>query len=358
MAGLRTQVGLEGVIWIGTHFTVKSVVNKVEISLPAKKNAEILAALEELMDNARGMVKHADIRRLAGKESWVAGFLPQLKPFVRQLWASRYKDWGDQKVELVYKRQVWPALTWLRQIHQEHQQVLVRHLFLVDRLLDGLVLEVDASTTGRGAACWIGARHVAHKNPPVAYVVTQWTEQDEELLGTKRGDAAHQATWEAFMVLLAIRHFVTADVRGRIVLVGDALGVWFGTVRFCAKARKINEIAKEVAMHLAPVGHELEEVHIWSEMNTLADALSRVAESRVAPQGLSSARQGLLAKRSAETWTFFETFERRGVNCEKVTGSFTVRGGLALVCVSYGSEIVSVVFRENVLTLPAIDSQA
>ena len=41
-------------IWIGTHFTVKSVVNKVEISLPAKKNAEILATLEQLMDNARG----------------------------------------------------------------------------------------------------------------------------------------------------------------------------------------------------------------------------------------------------------------------------------------------------------------
>ena len=51
---------------------------------------------------------------------------------------------------------------------------------------------------------------------------------------------------------------MTAEVRGRIVLVGDALGVWFGMVRFCAKAKKINEIAKEVAMYLAPLGHELE----------------------------------------------------------------------------------------------------
>ena len=41
-------------------------------------------------------------------------------------------------------------------------------------------------------------------------------------------------------------------------------------------------------------------------MNTLADALSRVAESGVAPQGLSNARQGLLAKRGAETWTFLK----------------------------------------------------
>ena len=138
---------------IGTHFTVKSVVNKAEVSFPAKKNAEILVALKELMDNARGMVRHADIRKLAGKESWVAGILPQLKPFVRQLWASLYKDWTDKKVELVYKRQAWPTPAWP---YQEHQQVLVRHLFLVDRLLDGPVLEVDASTTGGGAACWIG----------------------------------------------------------------------------------------------------------------------------------------------------------------------------------------------------------
>ena len=161
-----------------------------------------------------------------------------------QIWS----EGRAQKVELVYKRQVWLA-------HQEHQQVLVRHLFLVDRLLDGLVLEVDASTT---AACWIGARRVALRNPLVAFVVTKRTEEDDELLGTQRGDPTHQATWEAFMVLLAIRHLVTAEIRGRIVLFGDSLCVGFGMVSFCARARKINETAKEVAMHLAPLGHELE----------------------------------------------------------------------------------------------------
>ena len=85
------------------------------------------------------------------------------------------------------------------------------------------------------------------------------------------------------MVLLAIRHFVTAKVRGRIWLVGDAMGVWFGMVRFNAKAKQINEITKEVAMHLAPLGHDLIGVHIWSEANTLADLLSRVAESGIIP---------------------------------------------------------------------------
>ena len=128
---------------------------------PGEEESGDLGALEELMDNARGMVKHADIRKLAGKESWVAGFLLQLKPFVRQLWASLYKDRSDEKVELVYKRQVWPALTWLRKFHWEHQQVLVRHLYLVDRLLDGLVLELDASTTG-GRCRLLGRRNGTH----------------------------------------------------------------------------------------------------------------------------------------------------------------------------------------------------
>ena len=46
-----------------------------QAGLPARRGpyTEILAALEELMDNAKGIVKHADIRKLACKESWVAG---------------------------------------------------------------------------------------------------------------------------------------------------------------------------------------------------------------------------------------------------------------------------------------------
>ena len=69
----------------------------------------------------------------------------------------------------MYKRQVWPALTWLRMFHGHHSE-LVRHLFLVDRLLDGVVLEVDASTTGGGAACWCGDRARSQHSPPDLFV--------------------------------------------------------------------------------------------------------------------------------------------------------------------------------------------
>ena len=57
------------------------------------------------------------------------------------------------------------------------------------------------------------------------------------------------------MVLLAIRHFVPPVSRGKIILVGDALGVWYGMVRMSAKSQKISEVAKELALHLAPLEH-------------------------------------------------------------------------------------------------------
>ena len=101
---------------------------------------------------------------------------------------------GD-KVNLIFKRQVWPALSWLRRFHEHNADDLVRHLYLVDRQLDGMVLEVDASITRGGAACWFGARRL-QQGPPNAFVATSWTEEDEQLLGIERGVPAHQATWK------------------------------------------------------------------------------------------------------------------------------------------------------------------
>ena len=146
---------------------------------------EFLEALANLMESPGGMVKHQEVRKFAGKVSWVASFLPQSKPFAWQLWASLYKSSSGDKVEWVYKRQLVPALAWLRMFHGHHSE-LVRHLFLVDRMLDGVVLEVDASTTGGGAACWCGDRFRSQHSLPDRFVSTVWTEDDERLLHVKR----------------------------------------------------------------------------------------------------------------------------------------------------------------------------
>ena len=140
------------------------------------------------MDSPGGMVRHHKVRKLAGKgELGGQLFAPT------QLWASLYKDGSGDKVNLIFKRQLWPALSWLRRFHEHNADDLVRHLYLVDGQLDGMVLEVDASTIGEGgAACWFGERRFWQQGSPGAFVTALWNEE---------GVPAHQATWEAFMGL-------------------------------------------------------------------------------------------------------------------------------------------------------------
>ena len=113
------------------------------------------------------------------------------------------------------------------------------------------------------------------------------------------------------MALLAIRHFVSPTTRGRIILVGDASGVWYGLVRMKAKAAKVNEIAKELALHLAPLGHELVFIHVWSEVNVLADALSRIDDCTSLPIRLREVRREVLSPRGPSEWVCLKTFARR-----------------------------------------------
>ena len=136
-------------------------------------------------------------------------------------------------VEASIRQQSGIALAWLRRFHQQHQQDLVRHLFLVDRLLDGLVLEVDASTTCGGAACWIGARRLAQQRPPDALVRNFWA------LG--EGIPPTRPLWKRSWC-----YWPFGTVFLRVFEEGLCWSVWFGMVKFFVRAVKINETATEL----------------------------------------------------------------------------------------------------------------
>ena len=91
------------------------------------------------------------------------------------------------------------------------------------------------------------------------------------------GDPGSQATWEALAFLIAIKMWVL-QVSGPIVVASDAEGVLSDLVQLRGKSASINDIAKEVALHLAPQGRDLAGLHLWGERNTTADHLSRLQE--------------------------------------------------------------------------------
>ena len=69
---------------------------------------------------------------------------------------------------------------------------------------------------------------------------------------------------------------------------GDALGMLYGAVRFTSKDPGINLIFMELALVFAPRGATIEAMHLWSEENTTADALSRLDEGAVLPPTLTT----------------------------------------------------------------------
>ena len=84
LAYQKGQLG-ETVEWIGAQVAVNAMSKKVEVRLPLHRHLEVQGMLESILTEGRGMLSRPALRSLVGKESWVAGLLPQLRPFVRQL---------------------------------------------------------------------------------------------------------------------------------------------------------------------------------------------------------------------------------------------------------------------------------
>ena len=132
--------------------------------------------------------------------------------------------------------------------------------------------------------------HLQNSIPALRFTYTAWEKKDEDLLGAVIGDPAGQARWEAFTVLASMSLWRSwwAPRHRQITVLGDALGIMEGASTFRSKDAKINAIFAELALLVAPTGDTLSQIHLWSERNSLADALSRFTWSPVLPSALTS----------------------------------------------------------------------
>ena len=76
---------------------------------------------------------------------------------------------------------------------------------------------------------------------------------------------------------------------GRLVLHGDAQGVFQVVCRRRAKEPRLNLVVAEIQLHLGAGIHDLSGLHFWSEENGVCDALSRRSEGAALPQELVNA---------------------------------------------------------------------
>ena len=287
--------------WIGAELTARGSCKGVRTTLPESKRLGLISLMDEIQQAPGGQAQRALVRTLAGRGSWVGGLLPQVRTFIRQVWAALTSSTAASKSGRVFVRQMAPALAWLRAFAEQSEGAFMRDVYLIDRSAPGAVIEVDASPWGGGAVWWPETAWQAGE-PPHAYLQVAWTAEDCALLHAVVGDPGSQAIWEAFMFLLAVRQWLNLATRGRLTVRCDAEGVLLDLVQMRAKSAAINEIAKELALLLAPMGRELVGIHLWSENNELADALSRGAPPTELAAVLGSARQDVPGHRGQAAW--------------------------------------------------------
>ena len=115
------------------------------------------------------------------------------------------------------------------------------------------------------------------KFPRVFHWKTRWSATDEALLAAKIGEAASQAKWEAYSLLLAVLTWlpILEVAESQLAFCGDALGILGDALRFRAREPVLNKIMAELALAIAPYGFETASVHVWSRHNEICDDLSR-----------------------------------------------------------------------------------
>ena len=179
---------------------------------------------------------------------------------------SKVSDKGS-----VYHRQVQPALEWFKQFFSGIEGPLVWKVKAHVRHLCCLHVVVDASPWGGGAILYV-------ENRPAETLALQWTADDEARTGARIGDPGSQALWECYMMLRALWCWLKVESQGFVRIVGDAQGVLAALLKRSAKSPLLNLVVREVTLLLAWNFRSLETIHVWSEHNEWADALSRIKD--------------------------------------------------------------------------------
>jgi len=295
--------------WIGATFSPQPSLSASSciVAAPQKFQTELLDLLASFA-RGTGSEPESTVDRLLGKAGRLAYLVPTARPFVCALWGA-YS--GSKAAAKAGHREAPPkrhacrrfsaAARWLQTLLQppkgEDQLLPLEHTVLIDLPpLDEAspAIQADASPWGGGAILF-----VAHR--PVEYFQLPWSKAMASKFGVLVGEPAGQTTWELLTLYLALEIWGFEHRATGLLLMGDNTASLSSTLSLKGKSA-LTQITKELAWRKVRRGWRYAAGHLPSEMNTLADSLSRVtapegSERRSFPKELESA-----AKRETPDW--------------------------------------------------------
>ena len=179
-------------------------------------------------------------------------------------------------------------MSWLLTLADQNMNGLTRIIRVEHRDHYGVTIKSDASPWGGGALMWRTWAAYQADDPADEYLQIPWNNLHERLVSGRTGVPDFQADWEALMFVISLKTWTDTNIVGKVTVIGDAAGVISDLVAMKAKAKTINNLVKETALHLAPLGLELDGLHVWAEHNTHADELSRCLDEHTVPRWITT----------------------------------------------------------------------
>ena len=279
--------GGESITWIGATITIAS--GHTQVSIPEEKIADMLAACTDM--RRQSTVPSRQVRKLAGRGSFVAGLVPVIAPFLRSLWATGAKcsegstsdalakthsaDGGRGRPlprHLVFVSQIKRDLSWLSAFLSRQRGTLIReHLWVPLPASERLRICVDASPWGIGGV-------LMRQSVPLSYFADGLQTQDLRRFQASVGVSDFNTVWEALAILVAIRLWRPwLTTSGSFEIRSDSLGALGATMKCNSSSWRLNAVIAEIMLDEAEFSSRVAVLcHIPGISNEWPDALSRL----------------------------------------------------------------------------------
>ena len=290
MAALGFKVALEkgeranALTWIGVRLAILEQ-QFLAVTLPEKFMEDLINLVSSWNE---GMAPVKELRKAAGKLSWLAGILPRARWVVRVFYGALHGHEKDvmsgkeesrrvnredvrKKDHLFAMKRIVLARRWLLEYLKVAKDRPVRRYRLLRNARPIATITTDASPEGLGGLLFIN-------NKLIAIFSTKVTKEDCEKLDIPFGESASQGPLEAYALLQAIalwkhRLFNTSVC---LTLESDSTVALAMAEKVSGKSPALNYIGAELGILLEEAG--IEEVkcrHIPGTANEYADYLSR-----------------------------------------------------------------------------------
>ena len=286
--------------WIGVAYQLKRP-GMVTMTLPTEYLETVLQTLEPFC-TAEGRASYRDAERMVGKAGRIAQVVPGARPFLAGLYAAlaatrRDIENGKNKTKgsRIATSRFGTSARWLRALIKGDADTLLpleRKVFArkpAPASTAEWVIQFDACTSGGGA--------VLRCNQTITeFFYGQWKPYMVEGLDVEVKQSKHQTFWEFLALLLSMviwGHYFKSQA---VAVVGDNIGALTHALNLKAKGT-LAAIARELTWRKERLAWAFEVGHIPSELNVVADALSRQFEAvppRWPTQALSEAKEAAL----------------------------------------------------------------